>query len=427
MICSDWRVAAVAATSALVALGCSRPWSDYDPRIEDSGSTSNAALCGGVGVLATGFDDGNLDQRFWFDANGSAEARDGELVLSLPPDESACSHFGTHHGYDLSGRSLGLELVSLPEPPADVAFRFWVHGREGDLLEITIDDDTVRFVASVDGDPRTLASQRYDAAQHRFLRIREADGSIYWETSGDGVEWLERAADSVENLFDVHHVSLELAGQGLGNGAPAEIHIDDLIGGGTPPEALCPCSALTDDFEDGVASSAWDTPHAGSSCTMAEANGTLRIAVPAEAYTPCNYTSRSAYDLRGSTLSVELVDPPPLDADGYVELYFEADGANYFQVRVKQGEIHCTQVADEQCTDLSSGQHSPTEHRWLRFREQDGTVYFETSRNGVDWQFQTSSIEPFPVDAVSVRVGAGSYGEPTGPFEVRLDNLNVAP
>jgi hypothetical protein len=406
-------------------MGCFRGWDQYDPR--ETEGVGSSPLCGGVGALAEDFDDGTLDRRFWVDENGSATLQDGQLVLWLPADQGACSHFGSHHAYDLTGRALGLELVSLAAPAADAAFRFWVHGPAGKGLEITIDDEMVQYIAQDGESFSTLASQRYDATLHRFLRIREASGTVYWETSSDGTEWTERAKKPTAELFDIRYVSFEIAGQNSGNGTAGEFRVDNLIGGGAATEEICPCEALRDDFDDGSTAAAWDGPHEQSGCTMAETGGELQITVPPQEYAECAYVSRSAYDLRGGTLTVELTGPPDLADDGSVQLSLMSDQKHQLYAHVKQGELYCTQATPDQCLDLSYSQHSPTEQRWLRFREDGGTVYFETSPDGSTWDVVTSTIEPFAVDMVRVKLSATVYGGQTTPMEVRLDNLNVLP
>ena len=429
MMRDPFRVVAAAAVVGLglvASTGCFRAWDDYDP--EQSTGSSSAPVCGGVGVLTDDFDDDRIDERFWLDENGSAQIRDGQLVLSHPADDSSCSHFGSAYAYDLTGRSIGFELVSLPDIAENVAFRFWLWGESKHVLEITISNETVQFVTGAGEDLRTLASQRYDVSQHRFLRIREADGTVYWETSSDGSDWTQRAKETVANLFDVRFVSLELAGQTSGViTAPAEIRIDNLLGTGQATEDHCPCAALTDDFEDGVTSAAWDSPAEHEHCSMVETGGELVVTAAAETYNRCYYRSVAAYDLRGSSLSVELTSAPDPAVEGFFALRFEADAEHYFHSEVKGGTLYCTQVTPDGCTELASSQYSPSDHRWLRFREEAGTVYFETSADGVSWRTETSSIDPFQVDMVRVGVEAGTYGEPTAPVEVRLDNLNVVP
>ena len=50
-----------------------------------------------------------------------------------------------------------------------------------------------------------------------------------------------------------------------------------------------------------------------------------------------------------------------------------------------------------------------------------------TSADGINYNPQTSTIEPFAVDAIGAKLQVGTFDTPTVPVEVRLDNLNVTP
>ena len=57
-----------------------------------------------------------------------------------------------------------------------------------------------KTVATVSSD---LATATYVAATHRYLRIREASGTIYWDYSADGISWTNFASATVASTFAV--------------------------------------------------------------------------------------------------------------------------------------------------------------------------------------------------------------------------------
>jgi hypothetical protein len=411
----------------VVSGGCFRAWDDYDPNGTDSTGIGHGALCGGVGVLTDDFSDGIIDDRFSVDDDGAVFERDGELVLAPHLDTGGCftATIQSVHAFDLTGRVLGLELRALPEPSLETSLQIRLRGEGNNSLAISIDNENVSYDKTVNDESQTLASQRYAAADHRFFRFREAQGTVYWETSSDGQEWTERAKADVSTLFDVRYVSLALDAPGNSLGTPAEVRIDNL--GGSETESCCAMGTFSDDFEDGVKSGAWTDPDCSEGCTASESGGQLAFNLDAAVSSYCSWTTSSAYDLRGSAVSIELTSPPDPSSDGQLLFRAVRDSGNYLEFRVKHGELHCAQVLDGECgDDLAFTQFSATDHRWLRFREQDGTIHFESSPDGVAWNPHTSSIEPFDLDAMQVMLEASSSAEQLSPLELRVDNLNLA-
>lgn len=56
-----------------------------------------------------------------------------------------------------------------------------------------------------------LASFAYVILPNRYFRIREVEGTIYWDTSPDGIAWTNRATELVSNLFDMTAVALVIS------------------------------------------------------------------------------------------------------------------------------------------------------------------------------------------------------------------------
>jgi trimeric autotransporter adhesin len=72
--------------------------------------------------------------------------------------------------------------------------------------------------------------------------------------------------------------------------------------------------------------------------------------------------------------------------------------------------------------------YSPTTHAWFRIREASGTVYFETSPDGVTWSVFDSLADPFPtatMQALQVQMAAGCYASEVSSTTCAWDNLNV--
>jgi hypothetical protein len=57
------------------------------------------------------------------------------------------------------------------------------------LVSFKLDDGILRCLQSVAGNYTLLMSVPYDPKEHRWLRLRERSGTLYWEVSADGQEW----------------------------------------------------------------------------------------------------------------------------------------------------------------------------------------------------------------------------------------------
>jgi hypothetical protein len=59
-------------------------------------------------------------------------------------------------------------------------------------------------------------------------------------------------------------------------------------------------------------------------------------------------------------------------------------------------------------TDVYSEPYDATAHRWCRIREDQGTVYWEASPDGVNWTFLGSTLSTFDTTNSTIKIGAGN-------------------
>lgn len=149
---------------------------------------------------------------------------------------------------------------------------------------------------------------------------------------------------------------------------------------------------LVDDFEDGVLDTdLWS----GSYGDPDETGGRARI--------PCTtgfagLKSASIYTLTGSGVTVRVYPPTPggataaaasvliLTSVGGTDGGFIVDPAqSAIGLYLREG------YADGGAVFLT---YSPEDHAWLRFRETEGTVYWETSPDGEDWTTRRNATTP---------------------------------
>ena len=148
------------------------------------------------------------------DAVVSALETEGELVMTLAPGAAGSKAYISSQAYDLTGGEVVVEIPEVSTPPSTTFVEL-----RGDTSVIairilaTIDMMSMEPLYEVDvsvdskEDPVVpIVTLDYDLMAHRWLRIREADGALFFEHSADGSEWLE-----------------------LGTRSPNDIPVDDLL------------------------------------------------------------------------------------------------------------------------------------------------------------------------------------------------------
>lgn len=181
---------------------------------------------------------------------------------------------------------------------------------------------------------------------------------------------------------------------------------------------------LVDDFEDGVLDTVlWS----GSYGDPDEVGGRARI--------PCTtgyagLKSGSVYTLTGSGITIRLHAPAPsgattaaasclvLSGTGGTDAGFIVDSAQTaVGLYLREG------YADGGAVFLT---YSSTDHAWLRFREDAGTLYWDTSPDGVDWTNRRTATTPvWAADTNLAYLIEGHRDAGTADF-IEVDSVNAA-
>jgi hypothetical protein len=135
--------------------------------------------------------------------------------------------------------------------------------------------------------------------------------------------------------------------------------------------------------------------------------------------------SVNRYDLTGSYVHVELVQAlRPVDgADTF--LIAEASTGNQVFFLITGGELQCSQTVAGTDTLLETVPYDPVEHRWLRWREHSGKIYWETSPDGEIWTIVYSKTSPITLTNLLFTLQAGLGASISAPGVTIFDNFNV--
>lgn len=159
-----------------------------------------------IQTLVDNFDDNSIDSGLWstgIAAGSSITETGGQLVIAPPVSATGYSYMDSNATYSLVGSSVTLELAGTISTSTGVE----------QIFEVMIDDNNyiMFFIANTGAGMRLVTAAADDSTYTtrddramRWLRIREASGIIYWESSPDRSSWtVQRSAPSTFSLASV--------------------------------------------------------------------------------------------------------------------------------------------------------------------------------------------------------------------------------
>jgi hypothetical protein len=181
-------------------------------------------------------------------------------------------------------------------------------------------------------------------------------------------------------------------------------------------------SSLIDRFDDGMPGPAWSPLLA---CTFAETGGEVIFTPPANDTEFCWYSSVDVFHLTCDTLTVKVTGTtsPVLGVQTFIYLIPE-DGSVPLNLLHEAGGFRLAPDSGSGEIDIPLP-YDPVADVWWRLREAEGTLYFETSPDGVDFVVRGSGVSPIPLDALEIRIGAGTHLPLATPGEARFDCYNA--
>lgn len=114
----------------------------------------------------------------------------------------------TRQFVDLRDDAASIEVVSAPGAGNFSTFIEAVAMGGDDEIELRREADGLWFELRENGVERFSENLPYDATAHRFWRLREASGVIYWDVSADGTRW--STLISAVNTIDLSAVVIDL-------------------------------------------------------------------------------------------------------------------------------------------------------------------------------------------------------------------------
>lgn len=270
----------------------------------------------------------------------------------------------------------------------------------------------------------------YSATNHAWVRIREAGGTLFFDTSADGITWTnQRATASPAWVSDTDIQIQLLAHRDAGAVDFAEFDNFNI----TPSTAVF--ADLTDNFDDNIVDPVkWpDNYNSGPGGLPTETGGRARV--PADTGFAA-YASEPIYRLSESHAFVEAFPPPGTGMiEAYSQLLIASNVAGtqiIFQIDAASSIVLMTVHVDFVDEGGSTIPYDPAQHAWIRIRETGGTLYWDTAPDGRTWTTQHTDTAPSWVSDNDLQVQLLAHaspavtGAPTGIY-AEFDNFNLAP
>ncbi|HEY0019309.1 MAG TPA: vanadium-dependent haloperoxidase [Longimicrobium sp.] len=182
---------------------------------------------------------------------------------------------------------------------------------------------------------------------------------------------------------------------------------------------------LVDNFNDDTLDTGKWSAYGATNDRVREANGRIEIRPSSGAAGYSGLAANTTYDLAGSEVRVEVVRTLRNATGCETYLSVGTDTNNRFIITIAQEAIFFDQRIAGTPSTLDSLPYDRVAHRWIRIRERQGALYWETSPDGVDWTERARNGAPFAVGAVGVEIAAGCFQAVASPGLAVFDNLNV--
>ncbi|WP_392967158.1 LamG-like jellyroll fold domain-containing protein [Streptomyces sp. LN245] len=145
--------------------------------------------------LGDDFDDNTVDTSLWPGNYGGASEVGGRMRVPVNPGVTA--GYQSARQWLLTGSKLTARLVTLPAAggSSSGSASMWVNSTtSGTRLGWSYNpvSGAISCQNQVGFSDGSAVSMAYSALDHKWLRVRESGGTVYWESSGDGFAWTVR-------------------------------------------------------------------------------------------------------------------------------------------------------------------------------------------------------------------------------------------
>lgn len=285
----------------------------------------------------------------------------------------------------------------------------FVVGRHGD------GDDHFSFNGAID-EVRVWSAPRTDAQieEYRTTTLPAAQANLLAYIPAEEGNGLI-AADS--STIGAHNLTL-INGANWTAGAP--LSEPDT----TPPVTTIPVTQIKDTFTGTVIDpEKWLVYDPAS---HSQQNDSLSVTANTTASGYYGIASKARYELKDNALFVEVPQTTTPGTTAETQFIAEPNESNKIVIGVTGNSLHLRHRVDDVNSDVFIP-YDAAAMRWWQIREADGTVYLETSPDGLTWTTRRSFAKAFSLTSLEVILQAGTWQTVPNAGIARFDNLNTLP
>jgi hypothetical protein len=184
-----------------------------------------------IQTLRDDFTDNTVAAAWLASALGSATVAEtsGQARFTLPSSVAGThsARYTSVHTYDLTGDACAVSIGTMVATGVAATAFFQLYLDGNNRLLWTQTSNTIKAQTTIAGVTVDRFSATWNAATYKYLRIREAGGSILWDSSLDGITWTNRGG-AVANPFAITDLIVDF-GATCGNiASPGSFRLDDV-------------------------------------------------------------------------------------------------------------------------------------------------------------------------------------------------------
>lgn len=150
-------------------------------------------------TLTDNFNDNSVDSGKWTQTvNGGAALTEtnNQLETDLPSsaDSGDYAELGSLDEYNLEDSYMHIMTVETPNPATAANAYMFAYQDTDNWVRFVLEAGTLYFQRRDGASQATVDTVTFNATTHKWWRIREASGTIYFETSPDNDTWTQRAS-----------------------------------------------------------------------------------------------------------------------------------------------------------------------------------------------------------------------------------------
>lgn len=391
---------------------------EFETRTNATWTKSYAQInaTGSAGSIST-YVNGTSTSQFTWDLTGSQFVVECEPTLD--PEQTQQYHIGLFHSSVRSNDIVGSN---------DLYFRIYYIGGSWKL------EPRCNGYAGSGGSFGSYVT--YNATNHRFLRIRESSGTVYWDTSANGLSWNNLISETLTNLEsgrDFQPIAIQRVGAicyltNVDTNSSMKIHNVNVIPRGK-------IETLVENFNSGFGIFDNDATYFSNPDGTYLINGKVAVDSSGIYSQPNGDQPKYSWDLKGSSIYFQAIPSLDTSPDYFLDFqlkisYFSAiNGYYYIQIYYDGISAHTLEFGYLSGAATSTNYDS-VNHKWLRMRfasnvDTTGNVYLDGSPDGINW----SNIYTRTTSSYADVNYEDSYLEiySTSATQVLIDNINTPP